>query len=48
MLDPVTGRPWMTSEAVAVTFDLVTRKTMATPPDLMEELAEIAPGNLKL
>lgn len=48
MLDPVTGRPWMTSEAVAVTFDLVTRKTMATPPELMEELAEIAPGNLKL
>ncbi|WP_290754150.1 thioesterase family protein [Henriciella sp.] len=48
MLDPVTGKPWMTSEAVAVTFDQETRKAMATPPELMEELSSIAPGNLKL
>lgn len=48
MLDPRTGLPWMTSEVVAVTFDLTTRKTMATPPEMMEELAGIAPGKLEL
>lgn len=48
MLDPVSGKPWMTSEAVAVTFDQETRKAMATPPELMDELASIAPGDLKL
>ncbi len=48
MLDPRTGLPWMTSEVVAVTFDLTTRKTMATPPEMMEELASIAPGDLQL
>lgn len=48
MLDPVTGKPWMTSEAVAVTFDQETRKAIATPPALMEELAEIAPGKLSI
>ena len=48
MLDPVSGKPWMTSEAVAVTFDQETRKAMATPPDLLAELATIAPGDLVL
>ena len=48
MLDPVSGTPWMTSEAVAVTFDQEKRKAMATPPDLMDELASIAPGDLAL
>jgi acyl-CoA thioester hydrolase len=48
MLDPVSGKPWMTSEVVAVTFDLKSRKAMATPPALLDELATIAPGNLYL
>ncbi|MGB3626315.1 MAG: thioesterase family protein [Henriciella sp.] len=48
MLDPVTGLPWMTAEAVAVTFDLNKRKVIATPKPLMDELAEIAPGKLSL
>ena len=32
LLDPVSGAAWCTAEAVAVTFDLVTRKTIAIPP----------------
>jgi acyl-CoA thioester hydrolase len=48
MVDPVSGRPWMTSEAVAVTFDQETRKAIATPPGLLDELATIAPGELTL
>ncbi|MDZ4777577.1 MAG: thioesterase family protein [Alphaproteobacteria bacterium] len=31
LFDPVTGDAWCTAEAVAVTFDLVTRKTIAIP-----------------
>lgn len=32
LLDPVTGEAWCTAEAVAVTFDLLTRKTIPIPP----------------
>jgi acyl-CoA thioester hydrolase len=28
LLDPATGRPWGTSEAVAITFDLDARKVV--------------------
>jgi len=31
--DPVTGHAWATAEAVAVTFDLITRKTISIPPE---------------
>jgi acyl-CoA thioester hydrolase len=31
MFDPVSGEAWCTAEAVAVTFDLATRKTIAIP-----------------
>lgn len=31
MLDPVSGEAWCTTEAVAVTFDLITRKTIPIP-----------------
>ena len=48
MLDPVTGRPWMTSEAVAVTFDLDERKVLPTPPELISELERIAPRGLRV
>ena len=48
VLDPLTGQPWMTAEALAVTFDLKTRKTMETPPELLDELAGLAPGKLAL
>ncbi|MDX2234101.1 MAG: hotdog domain-containing protein [Hyphomonadaceae bacterium] len=32
LLDPVSGDAWCTAEAVAVTFDLTTRKTIVIPP----------------
>ena len=48
MLDPVTGQPWMTSEAVAVTFDMTKRKVIPTPADMMDDLARIAPGDLSV
>lgn len=48
ILDPQTGLPWMTSEAVALTFDLNNRKAISTPPEMMEDLARIAPGKLAL
>jgi acyl-CoA thioester hydrolase len=48
MLDPDTGDAWITSEAVAVTFDLNTRKVIPTPPDQMIALEEIAPKGLTL
>jgi acyl-CoA thioester hydrolase len=32
LLDPISGEAWCTAEAVAVTFDLQTRKTIAPPP----------------
>lgn len=31
LFDPVSGEAWCTAEAVAVTFDLITRKTIAIP-----------------
>ncbi|MEM1105231.1 MAG: thioesterase family protein [Pseudomonadota bacterium] len=48
MLDPISGEAWMTSEAVAVTFDLDARKVLPTPPALMAELETLAPGGLTL
>jgi len=38
MLDPRTGRPWGTSEAVAVTFDLDQRKIVPVSPAALAEL----------
>lgn len=46
MLDPETGEAWMTSEAVAVTFDLDTRKILPTSREQMRELEKIAPPGL--
>lgn len=48
MLDPVSGSAWMTSEAVAVTFDLDKRKVLPTPPDLIAQLEQIAPKGLSI
>lgn len=46
ILDPVTGKAWLTSEAVAVTFDLDTRKIIKTQPEHVELLEKIAPRGL--
>ncbi|WP_300380147.1 thioesterase family protein [Henriciella sp.] len=48
VLDPLTGRPWITAEVVAVTFDMNERKVIATPAGMMDDLASLAPGNLSL
>jgi acyl-CoA thioester hydrolase len=48
VLDPDTGDAWVTCEAVAVTFDLNTRKVIPTPPDQMRSLEQIAPKGLCL
>ena len=48
MLDPDTGEAWITSEAVAVTFDLDTRKVIPTPAEQIAELEKLAPRGLRL
>lgn len=48
VLDPDTGVAYMTSQAVAVTFDLDKRKVIPTPPEQIEELERIAPRGLVL
>ena len=47
-VDPATGAAWITSEAVAVTFDLNTRKVIPTPAAHKKDLARIAPGGLSI
>lgn len=46
VMDPSTGRPWATSEAVAITLDLDARKAVAAPPEMIDELEKIAPRGL--
>ncbi|MGH1421263.1 MAG: thioesterase family protein [Hyphomonas sp.] len=48
MMDPVTGKPWATSEAVAITLDLDARKVIAAPPSMLDELKVIAPPGLSV
>lgn len=45
MLDPVTGRPWATAEAIAVSFDLEARKIITLDEAEVERAqAEVIPG----
>jgi len=46
ILDPETGGPWATSQVVAITLDLDSRKAVPAPPDMMDELEQIAPRGL--
>ena len=48
LIDPVTGKPWLTSEVVAVTFDLDTRKIIKTQPEHVEILKKAAPPGLSI
>lgn len=48
VLDPDSGEAWITSEAVAVTFNLDTRKVIPTQPEQMQALEAIAPRGLTL
>jgi acyl-CoA thioester hydrolase len=46
ILDPASGEAWCTSQAVAVTFNLDTRKIIPAPPGHLEALAKLAPEGL--
>ncbi len=48
LLDPVSGRPWGVSEAVAVNFDLDARKIIPIPPAVREALASFVTEGLTL
>lgn len=45
-MDPVTGGPWATCEAVAISLDLDARKAVDAPPEMLAELEKIAPRGL--
>lgn len=48
LVNPATGKAWLTSEAVAVTFDLQERKLINTPAEHIDMLETLAPRGLKL
>ena len=48
MMDPVSGKPWATSQATAITLDLDARKAIPAPPEALEELERIAPRGLSI
>ena len=48
IMDPRTGKAWCTSEAVAVTFDLDTRKVIQANPEHMALLEERAVRGLSI
>ncbi len=47
MIDPDTGRPWLSAEAIAVTFDLDTRKAIAPSEKALAILETLAPKGLR-
>ncbi len=48
VMDPLSGGPWATCEAVAISLDLDARKAVAAPPDMLAELEKIAPRGLTI
>ncbi|MFN3511835.1 MAG: thioesterase family protein [Phenylobacterium sp.] len=45
MVDPVSGKPWVSSEAVVISFDLDARKVVELTPEAMAAFqARVAPG----
>ena len=48
VLNPDSGDAYITCQAVAVTFDLDTRKVIPTPPEQIAELEALAPKGLTL
>ncbi|MFN4224968.1 MAG: thioesterase family protein [Hyphomonas sp.] len=47
-MDPLTGGPWATCEAVAISLDLDARKAVEAPPEMLAELERIAPRGLTI
>lgn len=48
VMDPLSGRPWVTCEAVAITLDLEARKALPAPPEMIAELEKLAPPGLSI
>lgn len=48
LIDPVSGQGWASVEAVAISFDLITRKAYEAPPELRAALAELAIGEMRV
>ncbi|MBP9233864.1 MAG: acyl-ACP thioesterase [Hyphomonadaceae bacterium] len=48
IMNPDTGEPWCTTEAVAVALNLETRKIMLATPEMMAALAQLAPDGLSI
>jgi acyl-CoA thioester hydrolase len=48
VLNPDSGEAYVTCQAVAVTFDLDTRKVIPTPQEQIAELEALAPRGLTL
>jgi len=48
MVDPDSGKAWLTSEAVAVTLDLEARKIVPSAPEHLAMLETLAPRGLQL
>ncbi len=46
LIDPVSGAPWARVEAIAISFDLITRKAYAPSPEMRAALAKRAIGAL--
>ena len=45
MVDPISGKPWVTAEAIALSFDLDTRKVIDINPQAHAALsAQVIPG----
>ena len=45
LLDPATGKPWGAAEAIAVSFDLETRKIITLSDEALAQVqAEAVPG----
>lgn len=48
MMDPDSGKPWMTLHALAVTFDLGARRVIPASPEAVAALRSLAPAGLQV
>jgi acyl-CoA thioester hydrolase len=46
LLDPASGHAWASTQVVAITLDLDTRKAVPAPPEMIAELERLAPPGL--
>jgi len=48
MVDPVSGKPWGSTEAVTISFDLDARKTVDINPEAVAQMMETSVPGLGL